>query len=265
MTIKNILVTNDDGITARGIHALAEALNGIANIYVCAPDRQRTAAGHGITVSESLFLKEEPFLEAKKAYSCSGTPADCVKLGLRTYRTLGIEMDMVCSGINHGANLGTDVLYSGTVSAALEGVLCGLPAIAFSCCSHEAVHLESFQRLAPQICLVAAERMDKNTVLNVNVPDVPISEIRGLKFTKLGAREYEDDFDPKEDHSGKIYYTYSANAVIYEDLPEGVDVGEFQKGYITITPLHYDLTNHHLVEEVASWGIQFDQADETKE
>ena len=206
---------------------------------------------------EKLFLKEEPFLDAKKAYSCSGTPADCVKLGLKRYRSMGIEIDMVCSGINHGANLGTDVLYSGTVSAALEGVLCGLPSIAFSCCSHEAVHMEALELLAPKVCSAAAARMKRNTVLNVNAPDLPLSEIKGLKFTKLGAREYEDDFAPEEDGSGNIFYTYSANPVVYEDLPEGIDVGEFQKGYVTITPLHYDLTDYDLVQEVTNWGIVF--------
>lgn len=259
MKIKNILVTNDDGISARGIHVLAEALSGIANIYVCAPDRQRTASGHGITVSEKLFLIEEEFTGAQKAYSCSGTPADCVKLGLRVFRSQGIEIDMVCSGINHGANLGTDVLYSGTVSAALEGVICGLPAVAFSSCSHEPVHLEVFLKLAPEICTAAYGKMDRHTVLNVNAPDLPVEDIKGIRFTRLGAREYEDSFEPIEEPTGGTYYAYSAEAVVYSGLPEDVDVGAYQENYITVTPLQYDLTNYALVKEVAGWGIRFDQ------
>lgn len=256
--MKNILVTNDDGITARGIHALAEALAGIAEIYVCAPDRQRTASGHGITVSEKLVLKEEPFNKARKAYSCSGTPADCVKLGLRVFRSQGIEMDMVCSGINHGANLGTDVLYSGTVSAALEGVICGKPAIAFSSCSHEAVHLEVFEKLAPQICRAAYGKMNSRTVLNVNAPDLPVSEIKGLRFASLGAREYEDSFEAIEDSENETHYEYSGAPVVYEGLPGNIDVMAFQENFITVTPLQYDLTNYELLEEVAGWGIRFE-------
>lgn len=257
MALKNILVTNDDGIDARGIHVLAEALSGVAEIYVCAPDRQRTASGHGITMAEKLFLTETPFHGAKQAYSCSGTPADCVKLGLRVFQSKGIRMDMVCSGINHGANLGTDVLYSGTVSAALEGIICGVPSIAFSSCSHEAEHLEIFETLAPHICETVHGKLDCHTVLNVNAPDLPAEAIKGLRFTRLGAREYEDDFQPLHDQQSGTYYAYASTAVVYEDLPEDVDVMGYQEGYITVTPLHYDLTNYALVQEVASWGIQF--------
>lgn len=254
---KNILVTNDDGITARGIHRLAEALSRVGNIYVCAPDRQRTAAGHGITVSERIYMKEKAFHGAVKAFSCSGTPADCVKLGLRIYRSQGIEMDMVCSGINHGANLGTDVLYSGTVSAALEGVICGLPSVAFSSCSHEAEHLEIFETLAPEVCRVALEKLDCKTVLNVNAPDLPPEQIKGLKITRLGAREYEDYFDPIVDPDEGIHYAYASTPVIYHGLPEDIDVMAYQENYATITPLQYDMTNHDLVHKVEGWGIRF--------
>lgn len=259
MSIKNILVVNDDGIDAEGIHALVRSLSSIADIYVCAPDRQRTASGHGITVSEKLYLLEQPFEGAKKAFSCTGTPADCVKLGLRVLRSQGIEMDLVCSGINHGANLGTDVLYSGTVSAALEGVICGVPSIAFSCCSHQAKHLEVFHKLAAQICLAAWGKLDTKTILNVNAPDIPAEEICGLRFTQLGAREYEDAFEPLDDGEGGTYYTYTAEAVVYKDLPEDIDVMAYQQGYISVTPLHYDLTNYGLVTEVAGWGIAFEK------
>jgi len=257
MRLKNIFVTNDDGITARGIHVLAKALSGIADVYVCAPDRQRTAAGHGITVSEKLYVVEAPFEEAKKAYSCSGTPADCVKLGLEVFRSQGIEIDLVCSGINHGANLGTDVLYSGTVSAALEGVICGVPSIAFSSCSHQPEHLEVYDRFAAQVCRAVWGKLDNNTVLNVNAPDLPAEEIRGVKFVRQGIREYENTFDPAADEEGKTYYEYSSKPAVYEDLPADMDVMASQDHYITVTPLQYDLTNHRMIDEVAGWGIEF--------
>lgn len=257
MKEKNFLVVNDDGIDARGIHTLVKSLSSVAKIYVCAPDRQRTASGHGITVADKIYLLEQPFEGAQKAYSCSGTPADCVKLGLHALQTQGIDIDMVCSGINHGANLGTDVLYSGTVAAALEGVICGIPSIAFSCCSHAAKHLEVFDEFAAQVCLAAWGRLSPKTVLNVNAPDLPLDQIKGLRYTTLGDREYQNIFQVEEDQRGGAHYTYSSEEVIYKGLSHDIDVMAYQEGYISITPLQYDLTNYRLVKEVSQWGISF--------
>lgn len=144
----NILVTNDDGINASGICSLAEALSKVADVYVCAPHTQRSAAGHGITVSKPIEVEERTFARAAKAYAITGTPADCVKIGTKILREQDIKVDMVFSGINLGGNLGTDTLYSGTVSAAIEGSLCGIPSVAVSVNSHEATHFELACELA---------------------------------------------------------------------------------------------------------------------
>ncbi|MEA4988332.1 MAG: 5'/3'-nucleotidase SurE [Anaerovorax sp.] len=253
----NVLVANDDGIEAQGIQELVKAL-GVRDeikIYVCAPDRQRTASGHGITVSEPLILKEWDFKGAEMAYSCSGTPADCVKLGLRAFRAMGIEMDLVYSGINHGANLGTDTLYSGTVSAAMEGVLCGKRSIAISSCSHQPKHFESCYDVAVSMLDIALESLDEHTILNVNIPDLPLSEIKGIQLGRLGEREYADHFHPIKNEEGIIHYQYSGEALAYEGLSDDVDVAAHEHNYITVTPLHHDLTNYSVLEEMKNHPI----------
>ena len=252
----NILVANDDGIDARGIKELARALSQIANVYVCAPDVQRSACGHGITIGGPITVNEVDFPNAKRAWKISGTPADCVKLGLRVLKEEGIKISMVCSGINHGGNLGTDTLYSGTVSAAIEGCICGLPSIAVSVNDHNPDHFSFACDLVVKTVKVARKKMDANTVLNINIPNLPEGEIKGTRITKLGEREYEEWFEPKEDKYGGLEYWYSGVPVIYKDLPGDIDVFATQEGYATITPLHYDLTSYKLFEEVKKWGIE---------
>ncbi|MBR0597957.1 5'/3'-nucleotidase SurE [Sinanaerobacter chloroacetimidivorans] len=251
----NILVANDDGIGAKGIMELARVLSQIANIYVCAPHTQRSACGHGITIGKPITMNEVEFPNAKRAWEISGTPADCVKLGLRMLSDQGIKINMVCSGINHGGNLGTDTLYSGTVSAAIEGCICGLPAIAVSVNSHKPKYFDVACDLALKTVKSSIEKIDSNTVLNINVPNVSAEEVKGVKITRLGAREYEEWFEPKEDEKGELAYWYSGTPVIYKDLPEDIDVIAMQDGYASITPLHYDLTSYKLIEEVKTWGI----------
>lgn len=251
----NILISNDDGINARGIKELARALSEIANIYVCAPHIQRSACGHGITIGKPITIKEVDFPNAKNAWEISGTPADCVKLGLKLLSEQGISIDMVCSGINHGGNLGTDTLYSGTVSAAIEGCICGIPAVAVSINNHHPEHFEVACNLAVKTVKASRGKIDTNTVLNINVPNLPASEVKGMKITRLGAREYEEWFELKKDDTGELQYWYSGMPIVYENLPEDIDVIAMQDGYASITPLHYDLTSYKLIEEVKSWGI----------
>jgi len=185
----NILIANDDGIGAKGIKELARALSQIANVYVCAPHTQRSACGHGITVGKPISMKEVEFPNAKRAWELTGTPADCVKLGLKMLAEQGIVIHMVCSGINHGGNYGTDTLYSGTVSAAIEGCICGLPAIAVSVNDHHPITFEAACDLAVKTVKAAAGKIDANTVLNINVPNRPASKKIGLKIAKPGSRE----------------------------------------------------------------------------
>lgn len=251
----NVLVANDDGIRARGINELVAALSKKATVYVFAPESQRSASGHGITVSEPITAEEVEFEGAAFAMQLSGTPADCIKLGMRIMEQKGIKIDMVFSGINHGGNYGTDTLYSGTVSAAIEGSICGVPSVAVSVNSHEAQHFDYACHLAVEALEKAGGRMSPDTVLNINVPNLPKEEIKGLKYATLGNREYREFFSPVQTEDGKTAYRYTGEPVIYEDLPDTIDVIAMQEGYATITPLQRDLTDYKLVDEIKKWRI----------
>lgn len=251
----NILVANDDGIRARGISELVKALSEVATVYVCAPDGQRSARGHGITVSKPVTVEEVKFEGAALAMKFSGTPADCVKIGINILEGKGIKTDMVFTGINHGGNLGTDTLYSGTVSAAMEGVICGVPSVAVSVNSHEAEYFEYACHLAKETVRKAYGKLSPDTVLNINTPNLPREEIKGLKYTTLGNREYREFFAPTETEDGKTAYVYSGDPVIYEGLPNTIDVIAIQEGYACITPLHRDLTDYDLADKISEWRI----------
>ncbi len=251
----NVLVANDDGIEARGIKELVKALSDKASVYVCAPDGQRSASGHGITVSTHITAQETDFDGAELALKLSGTPADCVKLGMKILADRGVNIDMVFSGINHGGNLGTDTLYSGTVSAAIEGSICGVPAVAVSVNSHQAEHFEYACHLAVEALEKSRGKISPDTVLNINTPNLPREEIKGLKYTTLGNREYKEFFTPVDIGDGVKAYRYTGEPVIYEGLPDTIDVIAMQEGYATITPIHRDLTDYKMLDEIKKWRI----------
>ena len=259
-----ILLTNDDGIDAQGIRELAVALATRAEVYVFAPATQQSACGHGITVRTPILVNEVTFPGVKRAWTVSGTPADCVKLGLRILDNEGISVDFVFSGINHGSNLGTDTLYSGTVSGAIEGVINGIPSVAMSVYAAKPKDFGPSRTMALQALEVAADKLDEGTVLNVNLPDLSWEEIKGVRVTRLGAREYDEDFSLHTDEAGRRGYVYTGEPVVYSGLPDDIDVIAIQDGYISITPLHYDLTNYHLVEEVKSWGFRYESKEGVK-
>lgn len=251
----NVLVANDDGIQAQGIKELVKALSEVAVVYVCAPASQRSASGHGITVSEPIIGEEVEFEHAALAIRISGTPADCVKLGMRLLENKGIKIDMVFSGINHGGNYGTDTLYSGTVSAAIEGSICGVPSVAVSVNSHEAEYFDYACELAVETLQKAGDKMSPDTVLNINVPHLPKDEIKGLKYATLGDREYKEHFVPVPSEDGRMMYRYTGEPVVYEGLPNTIDVIAMQEGYATITPLQRDLTDYRLMDKIKEWRI----------
>ena len=186
----------------------------------------------------------------------SGTPADCVKLGVKLLQKEGIKIDMVFSGINHGGNLGTDTLYSGTVSAALEGTICGIQSVAVSVNSHEVKTFEYAKILARKTCENVAGKLSTDIALNINVPNLPPEEVKGIKYARLGNREYKEFFSPIEEGSGYAKYRYTGDPVIYEGLPDTIDVIAMQGGYATITPLHRDLTDYNLLKEMEKWRIE---------
>ncbi|MGB3200054.1 MAG: 5'/3'-nucleotidase SurE [Nodosilinea sp.] len=256
----NILISNDDGIFAQGMRTLATTL-AIAGhrVTVVCPDRERSATGHGLTMHKPIRaeLIESVFREDILAWSCSGTPADCVKLALGAL--IDSPPDVVVSGINHGANLGSDVVYSGTVSAAMEGAMEGIPAIAVSLTSFTQ---HSFVPAAEFVCdlLSDGDRFPLTTpmLLNINVPAVPAPEIRGAKITRQGIRRYFDQFEKRIDPRGKTYYWLAGEAIeeIEDPLPNQgwpadvtqslaaipTDVQAIHDRYISVTPLQYNLT-----------------------
>ncbi len=261
----NILISNDDGVQARGLQELARALHqdAGASIYVCAPDGQRSASGHGITMNERIEVSEVILDNVEIAYQTSGLPADCVKIGMEFFPRAGVHIDMMFSGINHGGNLGTDTLYSGTVSAALEGSICGVPSVAVSVDSHKATHFD----YACELAVNAARALEKQiregtanhqTVLNINVPDVPKDQVKGLRYTSLGERKYTEEFISMED-GGEVElpgsFQYGGTPIFYHDLPERFDVIAHQSGYATITPIHIDLTDYDMIDEIKTWGL----------
>ena len=258
-----LLNSNDDGIFAGGIRTLANSLAKCGHdVTVVCPDRERSATGHGITMHRPIRAEQmtSVYDAGISAWACSGTPADCVKLALDAL--LETPPDCVLSGINHGANLGNDVLYSGTVSAAMEGLLEGIPSLAVSLASF--THLD-FQPAADYICQIVPSlaQLVRPLLLNVNVPAIAKPKIQGVKVARLGMRRYRDLFEKRIDPRGKTYY-WLAGEVLEEsnddDLIQAIpdrfspqqtqdliaqfatDVSAIKSGYITVTPLHYDLT-----------------------
>lgn len=244
-----ILLTNDDGIDSPGILAVLRELEKIGEVYVVAPDRERSGTGHSITVFSPIKAQkfEIPGFSSL-AWVIDGTPADCVKLGLSVLAPEPV--DYVVSGINRGANLGTDVLYSGTVSAALEGVIMGCPSVAVSLDSFNPHADFSFAARFTRAVLRTLHRegMGKDIILNVNVPCIPRSEIKGIRITKLGVRRYENLFEERKDTRGNTYYWLGGEVIDEEQDPDS-DVAAVNQGYISITPIHFDLTDYELMED----------------
>jgi 5'-nucleotidase len=246
-----ILISNDDGIHANGINALIKRLAGEHHVYVVAPDRERSAMGHALTLHRPLRLQEVDLaLPVEKAYAISGTPSDCVKIGLHSL--LDFRPDLLLSGINHGPNLGNDVLYSGTVSAAIEGAMNGIPSIAVSLVNGFERHAEftdSAEFIARFIPKAMALALPPKTILNVNIPALPLNEIAGVKLTQLGTRMYSDSYEKRFDPRGHVYYWLAGEVLKDSDEPEEADVMAIRNNYISITPVHFDMTHTAFVKE----------------
>ncbi len=244
-----VLVSNDDGVDAPGIHVLAERLRAVGEVTVVAPDRDRSGSSNSLTLDAPLRV-----LPMGNGYfRVAGTPTDCVHLALAGL--LEHEPDIVVSGINNSANLGDDVIYSGTVAAAMEGRFLGLPAIAVSLCSrdHRGEHFDAAAEAAAVIMQrLLVDPLPANTILNVNVPDRPWREIRGFEVTRLGHRHRSEPCIAQEDPRGRpIWWIGAAGAE--QDAGPGTDFHSVRMGYISITPIHVDLTRYQALEKVASW------------
>jgi 5'-nucleotidase len=260
--VLRVLLTNDDGIDAEGLQTLRRALVALDDIRlaVVAPDANQTAMGRAITFRRPLWVQEMPFDDGTVGYACDGTPVDCVRLA-----SLGLiedfEPDVVVSGINHGANLGDDITYSGTVAAALEGVVLGIPAIAVSQQStrrdvdFRLGHTYEFTSAAAFTARVV-ERLDDvplpaGTLLNVNVP---AGEVTGVEVARLGKRVYQDRLDLIEEDTGRKLYRVYGNSPVHDDEP-GTDLAAVSAGRIAVTPLHFDLMAQHGLEELRAFDL----------
>jgi len=262
-----LLVSNDDGIFAQGIRALANIMAEAGyEVTVVCPDRERSATGHGLTLHEPIRadLVESIFHPAVKAWACSGTPADCVKLALGAL--LDQPPDLVLSGINHGSNLGTDVLYSGTVSAAMEGTIEGISSIAFSLASYTAKDFQPAALVARSLVAHLIQQPPPQAILlNVNIPPVKFDDIQGIAITRQGIRRYIDLFQKRLDPRGRTYY-WLAGEALEEVVDESeiaantclTDVDAIRRHWITVTPLQYNLTCHPVLGTLQSSALDWE-------
>jgi len=249
-----ILVTNDDGIDAPGLLSLQKALRGVGEVTVLAPDHNWSAAGHTKTMHKPLRVDQTTLPDGTLAYMTTGAPSDCVVLAV-----LGIldhQPDLVVSGINQGANVGHDITYSGTVAAAMEAVISGIPALAVSLDSYQSQDFAYAARFAARLAKLVLERgLPSNSFLNVNVPAVPSDEIAGVKITRLGQRVYHDRLVERQDPRGRNYYWIGGEPP--SGVPEeGTDIWALANNYVSITPLHLDMTEYQMMEQLRRWRLE---------
>ncbi|WP_417873174.1 5'/3'-nucleotidase SurE [Xanthomarina gelatinilytica] len=250
-----ILVTNDDGITAPGIRALIEVMKELGDVVVVAPDSPQSGMGHAITINSMLHLERVYIDEGnQEEYSCSGTPADCVKLAVR--EILKRKPDLCVSGINHGSNSSINVIYSGTMSAALEAGIEGIPAIGFSLLDYNYnANFEVAKKYAKTIAKNALEKgIPEQVVLNVNVPNLPEKDMKGIKVCRQARANWEEEFDKRQSPQGKDYYWLTGKFV---NLDHGDDTDEWalENGYISVVPVQFDLTAHHAITTLNTWDF----------
>ncbi len=245
--MKRILLSNDDGYLAPGLAALAEACSRVADITVVAPDRNRSGASNSLTLDMPMRVRtaENGF------FYVDGTPTDCVHVAITGL--MEVAPDMVIAGINHGANLGDDVLYSGTVAAATEGRFLGFPAIAVSLAGHDASHFQTAGRVVEMLLeRLEDEPLPADTILNVNVPDLPMSEIRGFRATRLGHRHKSEPVVRSTDPLGRVIYWVGPPGG-EQDAGEGTDFHAVRSGSVSVTPIRIDLTRHDQVPQIDAW------------
>lgn len=245
-----ILVSNDDGITSKGIRVLISVMKKLGEVVVVAPDSPQSGMGHAITIGETLRLYEEDIFEDVVAYKSSGTPADCVKLA-KHYVLKDRTPDLVVSGINHGSNTSISVLYSGTMSAAIEGALEGLPSIGFSLCDFsskaEFDHVEEWlEKIARQ---VLENGIPKGIALNVNFPHKQNEPIQGIKICRQADAKWQEEFKERFDPTGRKYFWMAGNFVNF-DKGEDNDEWAIANNYVSIVPCQYDLTAHHAISQI---------------
>lgn len=250
----HILIANDDGIDAPGLYALAQEIKKIADVTVIAPDKQQSAVGHAITMNYPLravpFHKNGEFF----GFAVEGTPADAVKLGVRSL--MKKKPDMILSGINHGSNTAINIIYSGTVSAATEGTVLGIPSIAFSLTTYGEPDFSYAAKFASKLTLLVARKgLPEGTLLNVNIPPVPEHEIAGIMITRQGKSTWDDTFDVRRDPANREYFWLTGKLHVVDTDPD-IDQIAIQRKFVSITPIQYDLTDRKMLEAMKSWNVE---------
>ena len=240
-----ILITNDDGITAPGIMNLVEAVKDLGKIIVVAPDKPQSGMGHAITIGQPLRLQKVNQFEGIESYSCTGTPVDCVKLAVD--KILHRKPDLCLSGINHGANHSINVIYSGTMSAAVEAAIESIPSAGFSLLDYnleaDFTGARKYTRMVVEMMLKT--KLDKHTILNVNIPSMPVELVKGFKICRQAYAKYEEDFIERTDPHGRMYYWLTGEFVNF-DKGKDTDVWALANDYVSVVPVQFDLTNYVL-------------------
>lgn len=240
----NILVTNDDGIYSQGLKVLVEEASAFGDVYVAAPTEEKSACGHGITVRSPIKIYKKTLYDlAIESYGVEGTPADCVKIAKQFL--VETNIDLVLSGVNRGANLGTDVIYSGTVAGAVEGYINGIDSIAFSIDASNIIDYELAKKAIKDIISekIINKKFKKNVLYNVNIPNISTKEFKGYKDTRLGQRLYNNEFLKRQDPWGNDYFWLGGDVVSIPENDSNYDTGAVNNKFISITPLNVDLTD----------------------
>jgi 5'-nucleotidase len=249
-----ILVSNDDGIDSAGIHSLAEALKEIAEVTVVAPHKEQSAVGHAITMQTPLRVFEYQRNGSFFGYAVDGTPADCIKIGIRNLMTA--PPDLVISGINHGSNTAINIIYSGTVSAAREGAIMEVPSIAISITSYRVWDFSYAAKVAKHLAQeVYKRKLPSGTMLNVNVPNLPEEEIKGILLTKQGKSKWDDIYEKRVDPYGRNYY-WLTGSLMAVDVDPDLDQAAIKNNYVSISPIHFDLTDYNTFDRMRDWKIE---------
>jgi 5'-nucleotidase len=245
-----ILCTNDDGYMARGLGVLARAAGSLGEVTIVAPDREQSATSHALTIHRPLRARPS----GNGVHVVDGTPTDCVIIAVN--EVLGFTPDYCFSGVNHGSNMGEDVLYSGTVAAAMEATVIGIPSVALSYTGDDYESLEGWGPLLEGFLsqILAREGFPQHTLLNVNLPPLPPGQVRGIKVTSLGKRRYSDSITKTLDPKGREYLWIGGEISAWTGA-EDADFRAVEEGFISVTPLHLDLTNYRLLEEIRRWEL----------
>jgi 5'-nucleotidase len=248
-----ILVCNDDGIGSEGIFHLADVLREIGDVTVIAPVSEQSAVGHSITMKVPLRYREYTLRNNIKGYAVDGTPADCVKFGIKNL--LGETPDIVVSGINHGANTAISIIYSGTVSAAREAAIMDCPAIAFSITDHKPTHFDFARKIAKEMTQKVVEHgLRKGTLLNINIPNLPEEKIQGILSTKQGSSKWDDIYEERTDPYGNKYYWLTGTMTDYDNEITNDQIA-VKNNYVAVTPVHFDLTDYETFKDLQDWNL----------